>query len=64
MIPKKETYLVDNKGNKKAVVLDMKDYRKLLAHLEDLEDVKYVKEHMAEETVPYETVRKRLLRKK
>ena len=52
MVPKKETYLVNNKGNKKAVVLDM------------LEDVKYVKEHMAEKTVPYEIVRKRLLRKK
>jgi len=64
MIPKKELYLVDSKGNKKAVVLDMKDYKKLLAHLEDLEDVKHVKEHMAEETVPYDIVRKRLLRKK
>jgi len=64
MIPKKELYLVDNKGNKKAVVLDMKDYKKLLAHLEDLEDVKYVKEHMADETVPYDIVRKRLRRKK
>ena len=64
MIPKKELYLVDSKGNKKAVVLDKKDYKKLLAHLEDLEDVKYVKEHMADETVPYDIVRKRLLRKK
>jgi hypothetical protein len=64
MVPKKEMYLVDNKGNKKAVVLDMKDYKKLLAYIEDLEDVKYVKEHMAETTVPYDIVRKRLLRKK
>lgn len=65
MIPlKKETYIVDKHGKKKAVIIDMKEYQKLLELLEDLEDVRYVKEHMAEESIPYETVRKRLLRNK
>ena len=65
MIPlKKETYIVDKRGKKKAVIIDMKEYQKLLERLEDLEDIKYVKEHIAEESIPYETVRRRSLRKK
>lgn len=64
MVPKKETYLVDHKGQRKAVVLDLEDYRRLLERLQDLEDIKYVKEHLTEETVPYGVVRKRMLRKK
>jgi len=31
-------YLVDEKGKKKAVLLDMKEYSRLLARLEELED--------------------------
>jgi hypothetical protein len=65
MIPlKKETYIIDKYGKKKAVIIEMKEYQKLLERLEDLEDIRYVKEHMSEESIPYETVRKRLLRKK
>jgi PHD/YefM family antitoxin component YafN of YafNO toxin-antitoxin module len=31
-------YLVDKKGRKKAVLLDMKEYSRLLARMEELED--------------------------
>ena len=61
---KKETYIVDKNGKKKAVIIDMKEFKKLLEHLENLEDVKYVNEHIHEESIPYETIRKRTLRKK
>ena len=61
---KKETYIVDKRGKKKAVIIDMNEYQKLLERIEDLEDVKYVKEHIPEDSIPYETIRKRTLRKK
>jgi len=31
-------FVVDKRGRKKAIVLDIKDYRRLLARLEELED--------------------------
>ncbi len=31
-------YVIDNKGRKKAVLLDVKEYSRLLARLEELED--------------------------
>ena len=34
----KEKYVVDESGKRKAVLLDMDTYRKLLDHLEELED--------------------------
>jgi hypothetical protein len=33
-------YITDNKGKKLSVVLTMKDYKKILEELEDLEDIK------------------------
>lgn len=62
--PKKEKYIVDSQGKKTAVVLDIKEYKKILERLEDLDDIRYVKEHLAEESVPYEAVRRRLRAKK
>jgi hypothetical protein len=38
MVQFKEKYLVDENGETAAVVLDIKAYRRLLKHLEDLED--------------------------
>ncbi|MEW6360397.1 MAG: hypothetical protein AB1696_28970 [Planctomycetota bacterium] len=38
MIELKEKYLVDEKGRTAAVVLDVRAYRRLLQHLEDMED--------------------------
>jgi hypothetical protein len=38
MMRMREKFLVDETGRTTAVVLDMKTYRRLLQHLEDLED--------------------------
>jgi len=34
----KAQYLIDDKGKKKAVLLDIKDYQQFIKRLEDLED--------------------------
>ncbi len=34
----KTKYLVDDKNRKKAIVLSLKDYKHLIAHIEELED--------------------------
>ena len=34
----KERFIVDEKGEKKSVVLNLNDYSRLVEHLEDLED--------------------------
>jgi PHD/YefM family antitoxin component YafN of YafNO toxin-antitoxin module len=34
----KENFIVNKKGQKRAVVLDLRDYLRLIEHLEDLED--------------------------
>ena len=38
MVEIRENYLVDESGNRKAVVLDIETYRQLIEHLENLED--------------------------
>ena len=36
----KKRYVVDEKGNRTAVLLDMEDYQKLLDELEELESIR------------------------
>ncbi len=36
----KERYVVDEKGNRVSVLLDLEDYRKLLEELEELESIR------------------------
>jgi hypothetical protein len=36
----KERYVVDEKGNRISVLLDLEDYRKLLEELEELESIR------------------------
>jgi hypothetical protein len=38
MLKVREKYLVDEKGRKTAIVLNVREYRRLLERLEDLED--------------------------
>ena len=38
MVQLKEKYVTDGNGRKTAVVLDMRDYKKLLDYMDDLED--------------------------
>ncbi len=53
----KEQYIVDEKGRKTAVVLSLRDYRRLL---EDLHDLGVVSERDTEPTVTLKEVKRRL----
>lgn len=54
---KRERFICDSRGRKKAVVLDVKFYNELM---EDIEDLRLVAERRNETTVPLEEVEKRL----
>ncbi|MBO9684115.1 MAG: hypothetical protein J7502_15860 [Flavisolibacter sp.] len=49
-------YITDNKGKKLSVVLPIKDYRKIMEELEELEDIRLYDEAMAskERSMPIE----------
>jgi hypothetical protein len=40
-------FITDDKGNKKAVILSMKDYKKMIEDLEDLDDIRLYDEAKA-----------------
>lgn len=56
MIKLKERYIVDEKGNRVGVVLDIEDYHKLLAELEELESIRAYDAAKAsgDEAIPFE----------
>ncbi len=58
----REKYLVDDKGRKTAVVLDVREYRRLMERLEDLEDALELDEarRTSSGSRPYEEVRAEL----
>jgi len=60
----KEKYLIDEKGNKKAVVLDLKEYKSIVELIEDLEDANDLLRPEREATAftPYEKFRKTWLK--
>ena len=49
-------YITDNKGNKLSVVLPMKEYKKIVEELEELEDLRLYDEvkKRREESIPFE----------
>ena len=59
-------FLTDRRGDRIAVVVDLKDYRKMMEQLEDLEDIRACEAAKAsnEKPVPYEKVRARILRRR
>lgn len=57
-------YITDEKGKKKAVILDLKEYEKLLRALEDLEDKKAFLSVVHEKSIPYGEVESRLKKSK
>lgn len=61
----KPEFVTDPKGKRKAVLLDIKAYKKLLATLEDLEDTNDLlkAEREAKGFVPYDQFRKTFLKK-
>ncbi|OGW36772.1 MAG: hypothetical protein A2Y97_13700 [Nitrospirae bacterium RBG_13_39_12] len=60
----KPKYLVDEKGNKKAVVLNFKEYENIMELIEDLEDTNDILKAEREATsfTPYEKFRKTWLK--
>ncbi len=54
---KKETFITDDKGRKKAVILDIKLYQEIL---EDLEDLRLLAERRDEATSSLQEVEERL----
>jgi PHD/YefM family antitoxin component YafN of YafNO toxin-antitoxin module len=57
-------YIIDDKGTKKAVILDLKEYKKLIRALEDLEDKKAFQSVVREKAVPYSSIESRLKKSK
>jgi len=53
----KEQYIVDQKGQKTAVVIPLQEYEELL---EDLHDLAIIAERRDEPTIPFEELKKRL----
>ena len=56
MVKLKERYIVDEKGNRIGVLLDIEDYHKLLAELEELESIRAYDAAKAsgDEAIPFE----------
>ncbi len=57
MTTAREDYVVDSRGRKKAVILPIARYRRLL---EDLEDLAVIADRRDEPRVPWEEVKRRL----
>lgn len=53
-------YITDAKGRKKAVILDIKHYEKLLRSIEDAMDKKAIASVAKEKAVLYSSIEKRL----
>ncbi len=53
-------YITDEKGKKKAVILDIKEYEKLVRSLEDSEDKRAFLSVVREKSVPYASIEPRL----
>ena len=56
MIALKERYVIDEKGNRVGVLLDIDDYRKLLEEIEELESIRAYDAAKAsgDEAIPFE----------
>lgn len=46
-----EKYIVDEKGRKKSVVLDIEEFKKIVQIIEDLEDLRYIIKHRKDEKI-------------
>lgn len=57
-------YITDGKGKKKAVILDIKEYERLIRALEELEDKKAFLSVAHEKSIPYGEIESRLKKAK
>ena len=53
-------YLIDEKGDRKSIVIDLKKWGELV---EDLMDAMEAKQRIEEESIPYRAARKEILKK-
>lgn len=60
MKPQQSQYLVDSHGRPKAVLLSLKEYKKLLELAEDARDAAYIRAHRNEKLIPMEKVHQNL----
>jgi PHD/YefM family antitoxin component YafN of YafNO toxin-antitoxin module len=62
----KEQYVVDEKGKRRGVLIGMKEYRRILAELEELESIRAYDAAKAskEEAIPFEQAVKEIERKR
>lgn len=60
----KTKFITDGKGNRRQVVLDIKDYRKMTETIEDMQDAYELlkAEREAKEFIPYEKFRQKLIK--
>ena len=62
-IPKGQ-YLVDSNGRPKAVVLSLKDYKKMLRLFEDIRDASHIRRRRHEKLISMEQVHRNLTKEK
>ena len=60
MTPIKGQYVVDAQGHRKAVLLNLKDYSRLMKIIEDIRDVKFIHRHRHDKLVSMQEVHSRL----
>ncbi len=60
MAPIKGQYVVDAQGHRKAVLLNLKDYARMLKIIQDIRDVKFIHRHQNEKLIPMHEVHSRL----
>lgn len=60
MLPMKGQYLVDAHGSPKAVLINFKEYQKMMKMIEDIRDVRFIHRHQHEKLVPMQDVHRRL----
>ncbi len=60
MSPIKSQYLVDAHGAPKAVLINFKDYQRMMKIIEDIRDVRFIHRHQHEKLVPMQDVHRHL----
>jgi hypothetical protein len=49
-----ERYIIDEKGKKKSVVLDIKEFKKIMQIVEDLDDLRHITKRRKEKKISLE----------
>ena len=59
----KEEYLVDAKGRPRAIVLSLKEYRKMVRLIQDIRDAEYIRRHRYNKLIPMDLIHQNLKNK-